>query len=314
MTTVSVIITCFNEGPYIGAALRSVLEQTRADAVCEVLIGDAGSDAETLAVLEEARGWDPRIQVYGGERVGIARNRNQLVARASGELVAFLDGDDYWTPDKLERQLPLFDRPEVTLAYAGFSLFPDGEPEARRDIGLRRLPDRPNLPVAFFLHDPPIVPSTLIMRRSAFESLGGFDETLAVFEDTEFYLRAAEMGGFAAVDLPLLMKRERTTSITGGRTAELMAYHAFVAFQFAARRPEAAPLINRRLSERAAKLGNVSYRRGALSEARRYYRLASALRPLNPAPRLGWLLARLGDGPVRRLVLKAVGWDRSEGR
>ncbi len=60
---VAAVLTCWNEGAYIGAAVRSVLEQTRADWIERIVIADDGSHPETLAVLEDIAHWDPRIDV-----------------------------------------------------------------------------------------------------------------------------------------------------------------------------------------------------------------------------------------------------------
>lgn len=66
MATCSVIITCYNEGAYIGAAVRSVLDQTRAEAIDQIVIVDDGSAPETLAVLKDIETWDKRIDVAYG--------------------------------------------------------------------------------------------------------------------------------------------------------------------------------------------------------------------------------------------------------
>src|SRR4029453_11109330 len=112
-----------------------------------------------------------------------------------------------------------------------------------------------NLTRTYFLNDPPIIPSTTLIRRAHFAACGRFDASMRVFEDTDFFRRLARVSRFAYVDSPLLYKRSRSTSITGGRK-DLMAYHALVALKAAAEEPSLLALVPKRLAERARKLGN----------------------------------------------------------
>ncbi len=107
--SVAVILTCYEEGRCIGDAVRSVLNQTRADAIAQIVIADDGSAGETLDVLQHIERWDARIQVLYGPSAGQAcpAQRNLAIACTSAPLIAILDGDDWWCADKLEQQLPV---------------------------------------------------------------------------------------------------------------------------------------------------------------------------------------------------------------
>lgn len=302
--SVAVIMTCYNEGPYIGAAVRSVLDQTRADAIDHIVIMDDGSDAATLAVLKDIGTWDPRIDItYGPGGYGLPRNRNLASARCpDSPLLAILDGDDLWAADKLEKQLARLEAdPSVGLVYTGYSTFADQDLDGGRASHVLDLSSAPDLTRAYFLNDPPIMPSSALMRRSAFEAAGRFNEAIRVFEDTDFYLRLSRVTRFAAIDEPLIGKRNRTSSITGKRQG-LMAHHAFVAFNFAAQETRFLPLVPRRLAERARKLGNLEYYEGHVAEARRFWALAVQLDPTRPAAWAGWALGALGGAWARRLL------------
>lgn len=280
--TVAVIMTCYNEGRYIGAAVRSVLDQSRADRIEAVVIADDGSDPDTLAVLREIEHWDSRIRVlYGPGGVGLPGQRCRAIAETRAPVLAILDGDDLWTPDKLERQLPLLAAdPAVGLLYADFFVFPGEDLGAARRAGVLDITGDADVQRTYFLNDPPIIPSTTLLRRDAYDAAGGFDPAVRVFEDTDFYLRLARVTRFGLVDTPLLYKRQRGSSITGGRK-DLMAHHALVALKAAAAEPALLPLVPRRLAERARKLGNQRFlledRRGAVA----LLRFAVRLDPLN---------------------------------
>jgi glycosyltransferase involved in cell wall biosynthesis len=279
---VSVILTCYNEGEYIGAAVRSVIEQTWQDRIQRIVIADDGSATETIAVLKALEGWDKRIQiVYGPGGAGLPAQRNLAISMIDSPFVAILDGDDVWVRNKLELQLPaLVDSPDVSLVYSGFFTFPDGDIAKAAPAPVLDLSQAADLTRTYFLNDPPIIPSTIIARLSSFRACGGFNARILVFEDTDFYLRLSRLGRFAFVPTPLLYKRNRGTSITGGRK-DLMAHHAFVALKAASEEPRLLPLVPRRLAERARKLGNQRFLMCNFKEAVPLYALAVRLNPLN---------------------------------
>lgn len=300
---VAVIMTCYNEGAYIGDAVRSVLDQTWADCIERVVVADDGSRPDTLAVLREIESWDPRILVlYGKGGVGLPGQRCAAIAETRADLLAILDGDDLWTPDKLEKQLPLLaNRPEVGLVYADYFSFPDGDRSAARRAGVLDISDGEALVRRYFLNDPPIIPSTTLVRRWAYDACGGFDPAVRVFEDTDFYVRLARVTRFALVDQPLLYKRNRGTSITGGRK-DLMAHHAFVALKAAAAEPELLPLVPRRLAERARKLGNQRFLLNDVEGAIALLKFAVRLDPGNHRAWRSLLAAGLFPGIALRLL------------
>jgi glycosyltransferase involved in cell wall biosynthesis len=279
---VAVIMTCYNEGAYIGAAVKSVLAQTRADLIGRIVIADDGSAADTVAVLKDIESWDARIAVqYGAGGAGLPAQRNLALTAVTLPFFAILDGDDLWTDDKLERQMPIIvSDPEIGLVYSDYFTFPNHDLTAARRASVLDLGSSRDLTRAYFLNDPPIIPSTTLIRRSAFEAVGGFDPSIRVFEDTDFYLRLSRRCRFALVDEPLLYKRNRGTSITGGRK-DLMAHHALVALKAAAEEPRLLPLVTRRLAERARKLGNQRFLLGDSREAARLLRFATQLNVFN---------------------------------
>jgi glycosyltransferase involved in cell wall biosynthesis len=298
---ISVIMTCFNEGPYIAAAVQSILDQSRQDLVGEILIADDGSEPATLEVLAELPAKDPRISVSYGAGNGLAKNRNRIAAEASGQYIAILDGDDLWTPDKLERQFELHADAAVGLSYTGYAPFSGADPSTARPARLHPLPAQVDRALAYLLNDPPIMPSSIIVRADVYRQLAGFDESIRVFEDTDFYLRAARICRFACVDKPLLLKRNHAGSMTA-KLPQMMMHHAFVAFRFAAEYPPALPLVPKRLSQRALKLGNVSYYGGDLAAAARYYLLARRLNAANLMAWALWLLAAVGGRAAYALL------------
>lgn len=305
---VAVVITCYNEGAYIGAAVRSVLGQTRADLIDSIVIVDDGSAADTIAVLEQIERWDARIRViYGKGGAGLPAQRNLAIRTTQTPFIAILDGDDVWTANKLQSQIPtMVADPTVGLVYAGYFTFARDLHNCHRAAVLD-ITAAADLPRAYFLNDPPIIPSTTIIRRTAFEECGGFDASVRVFEDTDFYLRLARTCRFAFTAEPLLYKRSRQASITGSRK-DLMVHHAFVAFRAAADNPRLLTLVPQRLAERARKLGNHYFLLGQAQKARPLLRLAVRLNPINVRAWVSWL----ASGPYASAVhsIMAARWKR----
>jgi glycosyltransferase involved in cell wall biosynthesis len=313
----SVIMTCYNEGPFIEEAVRSVLDQTREDLIDMIVIADDGSAPNTIAVLRTIETLDPRIRVlYGSGGRGLPGNRNVAADHCTGDYVAILDGDDLWAPTKLEEQCAVLDRsPAVGLVYAGYFTFPSGNRDAAQqapviDISGSKGGPGGALTRRYFLNDPPIIPSTVVVRRDLFEKVGRFDANIRVFEDTDFFLRLSKLCDFALVSTPLLYKRGHPASITGGRK-DLMAYHAFVALKAAAEDSGLLALVPQRLAERARKLGNQRFLIGDHDGARALAAFALRLRPSSAGGWAGYLLARLpraiGDQLRRTVFRRRVG-------
>jgi glycosyltransferase involved in cell wall biosynthesis len=299
---VAAILTCYNEGAYIGAAVRSVLQQTRSDLLESVVIADDGSNPETIAVLNGIELWDRRIRIlYGAGGAGLPAQRNLASRATEAPVLAILDGDDLWTPNKLELQIAALDDASAGLVYSGYFMFAGDNVKAAIRAPVRDISNDSDQTRAYFMNDPPIIPSTTLIRRSTFEACGGFDPTVRVFEDTEFYLRLSRICRFAYVDEPLLYKRSSSTSMTGSRK-DLMAHHAFVAFKAASEDPRLLPLVPMRLAERARKLGNHYLVLGEVEQARALLRLATRIDARNLR---AWLSLAATSGlawPARRLV------------
>jgi glycosyltransferase involved in cell wall biosynthesis len=299
--TISVVLTCFNEGDYVGAAVRSVLDQTCSALIDSIAIVDDGSAPETIAVLDDVQTWDPRISVIKGSGgAGVAEARNIGVRQSTGEFIAFLDGDDVWLPKMLELQIGQFVDPAVGLCYTGYYEFTRPDYGDARLARVRDITRAKKLYWKYFLCDPPICPSGVMMRRAAFNAAGGFNPGVRVFEDTEFFFRVSRLVEFAVVLTPMFYKRCHQRSITSRRRS-LMAHHAFVAFRAAEVEPSLLPLVPARLSERARKLANVEYRDGNIAHARDLFRLALRLKSTNLLAWMG-LAATIGGLPLSSAI------------
>jgi glycosyltransferase involved in cell wall biosynthesis len=211
MAAVSVIMPAFNVAAYIGAAVKSVVEQTVQD--WELLIVDDGSTDETAAIAEPWVRRDSRIRLLRKQNGGISSARNMAMAQASGAAFGILDSDDLWHPRYLEEQLAvLAAHPDVSVV-TGNGWFLGGRMHGHT---ARPWPDtRPQPTLATILGDETSIFIMSIFRRRVYETIGGFDETLSTNEDYDYWLRAAVAGfQFWRNDLPLGHYRRRDDSIS----------------------------------------------------------------------------------------------------
>lgn len=132
---VSVIMPSYNSEHFIAESIKSVQSQTYGD--WELLIVDDCSKDGTVAVAEAAAKDDPRIHVFSNElNSGAACSRNRALREAKGDWVAFLDSDDLWDPDKLERQLAFMRKSGCSFSYTEYeTMDEDGKPLGRSYSG-----------------------------------------------------------------------------------------------------------------------------------------------------------------------------------
>lgn len=118
---VSIIMPCYNAERYIAQSIESVLAQTYQN--WELLITDDGSTDKSVEIISKYCTKDDRINVLvPDEHQGIAKARNMSISRAKGRFVAFLDNDDLWKPEKLEKQIKFMLEKEIGFSYTSYEL------------------------------------------------------------------------------------------------------------------------------------------------------------------------------------------------
>lgn len=198
---VAILTPTYQHAAFIESCIQSALDQTEPS--WEMVVLDDGSTDGTAQLAERFR--DPRIHVVHGNHQGLSGLGRQYavgVALTSAPLVAVLEGDDVWPRDKLARQLPLFDNPEVVLGYGAAGLI---DREGRRYATYDRRPAGSageNEPVgsivAALVPNNFIVAPTVIVRREALDRIGGFWQPDGIpFVDHPTWLRLALEGRFA---------------------------------------------------------------------------------------------------------------------
>ncbi|MBW1698889.1 MAG: glycosyltransferase [Deltaproteobacteria bacterium] len=196
---VSVIIPTFNRGWILKEAIDSVLAQDFKH--FELIIVDDGSTDNTRQVLEP---YSDRLAIIRQQNAGVSSARNRGIASARGQFVAFLDSDDLWLPQKLSRQVSFFEsNPDALICQTeeiwvrnGVRVNPKNRHKKESGTIFKRS-------LALCL----VSPSAVMVRRSLFDKVGGFDETLPACEDYDLWLRVSYRYPIHLIETPLIVKR-----------------------------------------------------------------------------------------------------------
>lgn len=186
---VSVIIPAYQAQAYIGRCVESVLAQSYRN--FEVIVVNDGSTDRTEEIVRSIS--DSRVQYIYQKNGSQAVARNTGMKRAEGEFIAFLDADDWWFPEKLARQLPLFEDEELALVYCGLAVA-DAEGEI---TGHLQLPKWRGEALVECLRQNIVVGggSTAVLRRSVLTMHKiEFQTRRQGVEDWDFWLRVMEVG------------------------------------------------------------------------------------------------------------------------
>ncbi len=230
---VSAIITAYNGGPFIRDAIESILAQTCS--VDEVVVIDDGSTDDTAAIVEGYA--EKGVRLVRQQNRGLPEARNRGIQETTGELIAFLDCDDIWLPEKTELQMGfLADHPDIGLATGLTSWW---EPQTgRRGLWKPNLPGSNGTRRQLVVHNAVGNASTVMIRRRVLEDVGLFDPNQIWAEDWEMWRRVAERWKVGSVDRPLIIYRSTSNSLTQQkRWSRVDAYYQFATSGIAQFRP-----------------------------------------------------------------------------
>jgi len=212
MPRVSVNLCCHNSAPFLEETLQSVFAQTYTD--WELVIVNDGSTDGTEAIIRRhiAQG-RPIVYLLVPHNVGLGAARNLALQRSSGEFIAFIDHDDVWVPQKLARQLPLFDSSsQAGLVYSDCLNVWETGYRFRQFEKLR--PCAGDVFRHLLVQYPVSVQTAVIHRRVLQDGVEAFDPRFRVLEDLDFVLRVARRWHLAFVDEPLVRVAMRCESAT----------------------------------------------------------------------------------------------------
>jgi glycosyltransferase involved in cell wall biosynthesis len=259
-----VIIPTFNRSNTIVDAVQSVMDQTYGS--IEIIVVDDGS---TDATLEKLRDFSSRITLLRQQNEGPSAARNHGVKAATGEILAFLDSDDTWLPEKISRQVALMEAcgKEMTCCICNASI--EMGPGAQKTDSFLVSGICPSLDEGIWRNPADVLSSRFILfnqvaaiRRDAFVRLGGYSRRFRLLEDYDLALRLAARGGtWGIISSPLVVKRNDTRGIgvecCNDRMAHAKALRTVLTGVFESgvvRHPQMRRNIRRRLCENAREI------------------------------------------------------------
>ncbi len=184
---VSVIIPAYNSAKYLPEAIASILEQTYTN--YEIIVVNDGSTDNTYEIIEP---YLDRVRYFEQENQGVSATRNRGIYLARGELIAFLDADDIFMPQKLEQQVQILEtQPEIGIVNSGFRIITE---EGEEVVDIKRWHKIPDLTPEIWLLHKPVLPSAMMFRRDWLLKVEGFDRRFFASEDVDLVLRMVAQG------------------------------------------------------------------------------------------------------------------------
>lgn len=198
---VSAVVPAYNAAAFVERTLNSARAQTWPE--LEILVVDDGSRDDTANIVSRLAEADPRIRLLQQENKGVSAARNLGIGHARGEYIALLDADDIWMPQKIERQMQVFQAgsPRIGLVYTrSVRIFEDGRPPVYSRGNEVEAEAFFTLLTGNFLQNA----STPLIRRACFDKVGVFSleyrkQQAQGCEDWDMYLRIAEHYEFGLV-------------------------------------------------------------------------------------------------------------------
>jgi glycosyltransferase involved in cell wall biosynthesis len=206
---VSVVIPTYNRADFVFESVKSVLNQTIKPH--EVIVVDNGSTDGTEAKLKPLIKQIVYIKIGPSGRPSVPRNVG--IQKATGDIIAFQDDDDLWTPNKIEQQIGCMANPDTIVSYGNAEIITAGGKKTGKKILGAEVAKSGSifneLAASNFVST-----LTVMARRDALLKAGGFNETPGLVEDWELWLRLSRVGRFQYVDKILAYYRRHDSTIS----------------------------------------------------------------------------------------------------
>jgi glycosyltransferase involved in cell wall biosynthesis len=203
---ISVIIPTYNREKYIKSTVDSVLAQTYKN--YEIIVVDDGSKDSTKQILNQ---YGDKIRYIYQVNAGVHTARNVGIKASKGDWIAFLDDDNIWLADKLQKQVDCINRTSVEVCYTNFEIFNEERRWPAYQDKDGKIEKVITEPYAIFLYGaPPLSISTLLAKKSLFEKTGYFDETCEFDDDTRMMLELGRLSPIGFVCSVEMLNNRRT--------------------------------------------------------------------------------------------------------
>ncbi len=267
---VSVIIPTYNRENFIKKALDSVLRQTFQN--FEIIVLDDGSTDNTKTIVE---GYSEKVRYFYQDNRGIAGARNEAIRKSCGGFIAFLDSDDYWMPEKLERQMELFRKHTEygMVASCCSSVRLDGSFRKKNRHGKSGWVLKDLFEKNF------IRTSSAVIKRECLNRAGLFDEEFEECEEYDLWLRIAALYPVGFINEPLAVYVDNPDGVsTDSLAGRLFRLRVLEKDYLKKKIPE--KMYSRRIADTCHYIGRHYIKRGRRAEGITYLKRAQMLEPL----------------------------------
>jgi glycosyltransferase involved in cell wall biosynthesis len=194
---VTVVVPVYNGEQYLEKTVVSILSQNHQN--IELILVDDGSSDKSAKIMQKLEKTDTRIKPFYNGNGGVASARNFGVNQAKGEFIAFCDQDDLWLPDKISKQIPLFNNPKIGLVYSGaIAKYEMYNKESKPSFAHKYKGDVFSQLVKLNM----FTCCTAVVRKTYFDQVGGFDDDRALMgvDDWHLWLKLAMVCKFDYVE------------------------------------------------------------------------------------------------------------------
>lgn len=231
----SVIMPLFNSAVYLKEAIQSVLDQSWTD--WEIIAVDDGSGDNTMELLKEYEKSCSKIKIFqheGCKNKGVSASRNLAISKSIGNWIALLDADDFWYPEKLEREARIINSyPDAVMIYSKAERLEEESGKNNNDNHVYGSGSEGEIKNAFRTLLPGFFTSTsaVTFKKETFLKCGGFDENLRFAEDTLMFHQIMEHGSVYCIDKMLSAHRIHKLSAVSNTPHEKKITARFVVYE-----------------------------------------------------------------------------------
>ena len=210
---VSVIIPVYNAAVFLVRALDSIMDQSYPADRIEVLLVDDGSSDKSLSIAKSYEGKLHDLKICSQPNRGVSAARNMGILLSDGDLIAFLDADDRWLPDKISSQVAIFSADQTLgLVHCGCN-FVDRHGAVLKNWSRQSRTDEGDI-LLEFVCDFFLITSGVMVPKSVLDDVGCFDESLKVGEDNDLFLRILSAYQAGCTRQALLERTVRAESLS----------------------------------------------------------------------------------------------------
>lgn len=207
---VSIIMNCYNGGKYLNQAIDSVISQTYKN--WELIFWDNLSEDNSVSIFNNYK--DSRIKFFSSKTHTILYEaRNLAIKKAKGDFIAFLDTDDYWLPNKLEKQIPLFQDNDVGLVYGNYWSYKKDNFIKKKLVSKKKLPNGHITSDLLLNYKVGLV--TIVVRKSFLNNINNvFDTKYNLLADFKFVIDFSIKHKFGCIQDPVAVYRNHNQQMS----------------------------------------------------------------------------------------------------